>query len=148
VTARATAVAVLNGSYRKGNAASLATNDSILYAVDSTTTGTRVAAWYGAFGNVAKALSTLTITYRGSNTASATQTVSVYRWTDRRWIQLASRTVGATELKIANLSPPGNLADYVSGTGASGDVRIRIRSVRTSSFRSRGDVLKLTYTVP
>jgi subtilisin len=148
VTARPSRVTVLKGSYRKGNAASLTANDGNLYVVDSTTSGTRVAAWYGSFANVARDLTSLSITYRGSNTASATQTVSVYRWTDNTWVRLSSRTVGTTEVKIANLSPPGNLAGYVSGSGSLGEVRVRIRSVRSASFRSRGEVMKLVYTDP
>jgi hypothetical protein len=148
VTAKPAGVAVLQGSYRKGNAASLAKNDGIYYVVDSTASGTRVAAWYGSFSNVARDLSSLSITYRGSNTLSATQTVSIYRWTDSSWVVLNSRTVGRTEIKIANLSPPGNPANYVSGSGASGEVRVRIRSVLNTSFRSRGDVMKIVYTSP
>jgi hypothetical protein len=145
-TAAPSRVAVLNGKHRSGSVASLAGNDNVLYVVDSTVTGTRATDWYATFSTVPRNLSSLALTYSGSNTEPATQTISVFRWTDGTWVRVSSRSVGATEVRLAKLPAPGNPADYVSGTGVSGEVRVRIRSVRSTSFRARGEVMRIIYT--
>ena len=64
-------------------------------------------------------------------------------------MQLSSRSVGRTEVTIANLAPSGTLANYVSGTTGDGDVRVRVRCRRSSpSFFASGDLLRISYVRP
>lgn len=149
MTAVPSAARTLLGTWRNGDAASLAADDNLFYAVDSTASGTRTTSWYASFAAVPNELSSLRITYRGKQSLSATQRVAIWRWTDSRWVTLSTRTVGTTEVTVANVSPPGTLANYVSGVSGPGEVRIRIRSSRSSgTFRTRGELVRITYVVP
>jgi hypothetical protein len=119
----------------------------VYYQVNSTTTGTRTADWYGSF-TAPNELLTLSVSYRGKcSVASCLQTVDIWRWSDSTWVQLDSRTVGTTEVAILNLAPTGVLEGYVNGAAGNGDVRIRVRTTRagTTNFISQGDLLSLTY---
>jgi hypothetical protein len=147
VTAVPSAVTIQTGTLAGGTFSSLSSDDNAYYQVNSTTSGTRTTAWYGSF-NVPNELGSLSITYRGRNSqSSVTQTIAIWRWTDSTWVQLDSRTVGTTEVSIANLIPTGTLADYVNGTSGVGELRIRVRSTRsgTTNFISQGDLMSITY---
>jgi subtilisin family serine protease len=149
VTASPSAVAIQTGTLRSGSAASLATDNNAYYRVNSTTSGTRTTAWYGRFTAVTNSLSNLRVTYKGKNSRSCTQTVSIFRWSDDTWVQLDSRSVGTSEVSIANLAPPGTLATYVSGTNGGGELRVRVRCTRSSgSFYASGDWMRITYQRP
>jgi Domain of unknown function (DUF4082)/Bacterial Ig-like domain/Bacterial Ig domain/Purple acid Phosphatase, N-terminal domain len=130
---------------RAGNAASLTADDNNFFAVNSTTTGTRTTSWYGNFTSVPAALSNLRVSYVGKNSASCTQVLAAWRWTDSTWQQLDSRAVSTTEVSINDLSPAGASANYVS---PSGELRIRVRCTRTASFFASGEVMKITYVKP
>ena len=91
--------------------------------MNSTTSGTRTTDWYGSFTGVTNALSNLQVSYTGRNTVSCTQTVYIWRWTTNAWVSLSARSVGTTEVALANLAPSGAAADYVSGTTGDGEVR-------------------------
>jgi hypothetical protein len=123
-------------------------DDNAYYEVNSTSFP-RTTAWYGSFTGVSNALTNLRVSYRGKNSRSCTQTVAVWRWTDSRWVELDSRTVGTGEVEIANRAPTGTLANYVSGTTGNGELRVRIRC-RTSagSFFSSGDMMRITFETP
>jgi len=136
------------GTLGSGAAASLNADDNNYYQVNSTTSGTRTTSWYGIFNSVAKNLSNLKISYKGKNSASCTQTVAIWRWTDNTWQQLDSRAVSTSEINIANLVPPGTLSDYVSGATASGDLRVQVRCTRTGNFTASGDLMKIDYDTP
>jgi hypothetical protein len=139
----------LIGTWRSGGAAQVAADDNQFYVIDSTTSGTRTTAWLGSFGGVGNDLTSLKITYKGKQSATATQRIAIWRWTDGTWLTIGARSVGTTEVLVLNLSPPGTLADYVSGTSGDGEVRIRIRSSRTSgAFTTRGDLLRIVYAEP
>jgi hypothetical protein len=145
VTASPSAVVVQTGTLNSGTAASLVSDDNAYFQVNSTTSGTRTADWYGSF-TVPNELTSLSVTYKGKNSAaSVTQTVAIWRWSDSTWVQLDSRTVGTTEVNIANLIPAGTLADYVSGTSGAGELRIRVRGTRSGNFISQGDLMSITY---
>jgi serine protease AprX len=139
-----------SGSLRGGTAARLNADDNSYYEVNSTTSGTsRVSSWYGSFPGVSNGLTSLKITYKGKNSATCTQTVSAWRWTTSSWVQLDSRSVGTGEVAIADLTPSGTLADYVSGTTGDGEVRVRVRCTRSFfSFYASGDLLQIVYQRP
>ena len=110
------------------------------------TSGSRTSDWYGTFTGVTNSLSNLRVSYTGKNSRYCTQMVFIWRWTTSSWVELSSRTVGTTEVSIANLAPSGTLADYVSGTRGDGDVRVRVRCRRSSqSFFASGDLLRISY---
>jgi len=149
VTAFPTSTVIETGTLNGGSAANLKVDDDVYYAVNSTTSGTRTSSWYGVFPGVSKALTSLKISYKGNNSRTCTQTVSVWLWTSSAWVQLNSTSVGTTEVLLANLTPTGTLSDYVSGTSGSGDVRVRVRCVRGSqNFASRGDLMQIVYDAP
>jgi hypothetical protein len=84
------------------------------------------------------------VTYAGKNSVQASQTIAIWRWTDSTWVVLNTRTVGATVVRIANLVPPGTLADYVSSTGG---VAVRVRATTSAvAFTNSGDLMQLTVT--
>jgi subtilisin family serine protease len=151
VTASPTSTAVDTGTHRAGTADDLVADDNAYYEVNSTSSGAKTAAWYGSFAGVTNSLSNLRVSYTGKNSRSCTQTVSLWRWSSSSWVTLDSRTVGTTEVVLADLVPSGTLANYVSGTTGDGEVRVRIRC-RTSSgpgaFFSSGDLLKISYVRP
>jgi hypothetical protein len=149
VTAFPSSTVIQTGTLRGGSAANLNADDDSFYEVNSTTSGTRTTSWYAAFTGVSNSLSNLRITYKGKNSLSCTQTVSVWRWTTSSWVQLDSRSVGTTEVLIADLAPTGTLADYVSGTSGDGELRVRIRcTTSVGNFFSSGDLARIVYDRP
>jgi hypothetical protein len=138
-------VTVLVGSAQGGTAASLTADDDAYYVVGSTTKATRTATWYGSFTGVDNGTTTLAATYTGKTSLTCTQTIAMWRWTDSTWVQLDSRSIGTTEVEVANLTPPGTLADFVSGTAGAGEVRVRIScSTGTAAFSLSGDLMQLS----
>jgi glucose/arabinose dehydrogenase len=146
VRAFPSSVVIETGSAAGGNAASLAADDDNYYLVNSTTFGTRTTSWYGVVTGVPNSVSTLSVSYRGANSLTCTQSVAIWRWTTSSWVTLRSSSVGASETSILGLVPTGALADYVSGTSGNGDVRIRVRCTRSTNFVSRGEWMFLDYT--
>ncbi|HEV3407934.1 MAG TPA: S8 family serine peptidase, partial [Gaiellaceae bacterium] len=146
VTAYPSSTAIYAGKLRSGDASRLRSDNDSYYQVSSTTSGTRVSDWYGVTTSVSNALTSLKVTYKGKNSASCSQTISVYNWTTGYWVQLDSRTVGTSEVS-ATVGPSGTLADYVSGTSGDGDVAVRIRCARSdsTSFYASGDLMKVVY---
>ena len=149
VTAFPNSTVIESGTRRSGSATNLKADDNSYFEVNATTSGTRTSAWYGVFSSVPNGLRNLKITYKGANSQSCTQTMSIYRWTTSSWVQLNSRSVNTTEALIADLVPGGTLADYVSGSSGNGDIRVRVRCTRSSSsFNARGDLMKIVYDRP
>jgi hypothetical protein len=149
VTAWPSATTIQTGSLRSGTAANLNADDDAYYEVNSSTSGTRTTSWYGTFTGVTNSLSTLRVSYTGKNSRNCTQVIFIWRWSTSSWVQLNSRTVGTTEVAIANLAPGGSQANYVSGSSGNGDVRVRVRC-RTSSgsFYTSADLLQISYVRP
>ena len=133
------------GTYSGGNTQSLIADDNDYYSIASTTFGTRTADWYAVLTGVPNSLQSLSVTYKGLNSVTCTQTVSLWRWTTSTWITLVTRSTGSTEFLHAGLVPTGTLADYVSGTTGNGDVRVRIRCTGFQTFVSRGELLFADY---
>ena len=141
-------VTVLEGTRRSGGAGRLAADDNSYFEVNSTTTGTRRASWYGSFPAVDNALDDLRIRYKGKNSAACLQTVAVFRWTDSSWVPVSVRSVGTAEVLIANLVPNGAAEDYVSGAAGPGQVRVRVSCTSGSAFRTSADQLRIAYALP
>jgi subtilisin len=145
-TAAPSATTILTGSFRSGSAADLAAADSAYFSVNSNTAKTRTSDWYGSFAGVPAGLSNLKVTYQGNNSRTCTQSVSIFRFSDGAWVQLDSRSVGTTDVSIANLAPTGTLANYVS---AAGELRVRVRcTTRNGTFAANGNQLQIVYDHP
>jgi subtilisin len=142
VSASPTGTTIETRSLRSGSATSLAADDNSYYQVNSTSSGTRITSWYGSFGGVSSALANLRVTYKGKNSRSCTQTLSIWSWASSSWVQIDSRSVSTSEVQI-QVSPAGTLADYVSSTG---ELRVRVHCQRSSgSFYSSGDLMRINY---
>ena len=148
-TAVPTATKIQLGSLRSGTFAALAADDAQTYQVNSTTTPARRTDWYATLSGLPAGLLNPKITYRGGNSQTCTQTISVWRWTTNTWIQLDSLSVGTAQQTRPNLVPPGNPANYV-GTGSfKGQMRVRVACIGpASNFFSTGNLLKLVYDAP
>jgi hypothetical protein len=142
VTSAPAGTTIESGTLRAGTFSRLGADDNSFYEVNSTTSGTRTSSWYARFTGVSRDLSSLRVAYRGRNSASCTQTVSVWNWSTGAWVQLDSRSVGTTEV-LVDRSATGTLANLVSATG---EARVRVRCTKSSSFYARGDQLLLTHT--
>lgn len=138
---------ILTGSLRSGSALALNADDGLSYSVNAGVSGLQlVAAWYGTFTGVPNSATSLKVTYKGKNSVTCTQTVSVWNWTTGLWTQLDSRTVGNVDVQVADLAPPGPPADFVSGATGSGDLRVRVHCAGGFfGFYSSGNLMKLTY---
>lgn len=151
VTTAPGGVVVEAGSLSGGSAASLAQDDNSYLSVRSTTSYPRQSSWYGAFGAVPNSLSSLAVSYKGKNSQSCSQTVSLYNWTSSSWVALDTRSVGSTEVAI-DKPAAGTPADYVSGASGAGEVRVRVACQASSffgaAFTSSGDRLAITYQQP
>ncbi len=149
VVVQPSATKVLTGSLQGGNAASLASDDDVYLSVRSNTSTTRTTSWQASMVGIPRNTTNLDITYKGKNSRNCTQKIHAWRWSDSTWVQLDSRTVGTTEVLISDLTPTGNLANFISGTGATGEVRIRVRcTTRSGTFVAGGELFQLAYTQP
>ncbi|MBM3773553.1 MAG: hypothetical protein FJW37_00125 [Acidobacteria bacterium] len=143
VTAFPAAVVVLTGNLKSGGAAELRANDDKYFGVASKA---KTAAWYGSFPGVAKALKNLKVTYIGKNSTTCMEKVSIWNWRTGAWIDLDWRPIGETEVLRANLAAAGTPGDYVSGSSATGEVRIRVQSVNGKrEYLSSGEMMSITY---
>lgn len=140
------AAVIVAGTPRAGDVTRLRADDNAFFEVNSSTAYTRVADWYGRIGGVPNSLRSLRVAYRGRSTRTCAQTLSVLRWTDSRWVTVDSRSVGTTKVGV-DVAPGGVLADYVSGTSGTGEMRVRIRCATTAgTFVLGGDLLRITTT--
>ena len=144
-TAYPSATTITSGTLSSGSYSRLAADDNSYYSVSSTRSGTRTTAWYGRVTGVSNDLRTLQVTYKGRNSLSCSQTLSVWRWTTNSWVQLDARSVGTTEYQV-DRSVSGTLADYVSGTTGNGDVQVQVRCTSASNFTASGDLLRVSFT--
>ena len=96
---------------------------------------------------MSNALTTLTLTYKGKSSASCTQSLQVYDWTNARWVTLDTRTVGTSEARVT-LTPAAPLANYVGNTSGDGEVTYRVRCSTTDSvnYFVSGDLMRATFT--
>ncbi|MDP8908915.1 MAG: fibronectin type III domain-containing protein, partial [Chloroflexota bacterium] len=138
-------VVIEAGSVRSGTFADLAEQDSSYLEINASSPVSRIrtAAWYGRMTGVPRALSSLKVSYAGFSTRDCSQLLQVYRWTTASWVQIDSRSLSTTEVTIADLSPPGAAADYVSSDG---EVRVRVSCTSGSNFKTSGNLMKVTWT--
>jgi subtilisin len=146
VSAAPSTATVQTGSLRAGSAGSLSADDGYYFQANSTTSYTRATSWQGRFASVPRTLSNLRVSYKGLNSRTCAQTVSIYRWSDATWVTLDSRSVGTTQVGLSGLIPPGSAPSYVSGGG---EIAVRIACSTTSgSFISYGNLLRISYDRP
>ncbi|MFL5820260.1 MAG: Ig-like domain-containing protein [Solirubrobacteraceae bacterium] len=139
------AVTVLEGSPAGGNQTALEDDDDQFLSVASTGAATFSAAWRVTFTGVPNSLTALRVIYKGKNSATCAQTVSIWNDATSAWVQLSSTSVGATEVKV-DKAPGGTLANYVSGSAGDGDLVVRVRCTSSSAgFTSMGDLLRIGY---
>jgi multicopper oxidase len=161
-----TTILANGGTLRSGTYKNLGLDDSLYYRVNSTTSGTRTASWYGQFTGVPVGAKNFSVTYKGRNcgtgsgtcpaTASKTTTVSIWRWTTSSWVTIAGPTlVGTTDVTfgptaVAGSPSPTSWANYI-GTGTNrGRVRVRVLTTGTGTinFVTGGNLMKLVYDAP
>jgi hypothetical protein len=140
-----TSVSVGTGVAGPGTASDLNLDDGSFYQVNSTTAGVRTTSWFATYVSIPESALAIHLTYKGKNSASCTETLSIYNWSTASWTQLNSQSVGATEALRRDLVPPGAVADYVSGTGSFGDVRVRVTCTAAGNFNTSADLLSLSY---
>ncbi|MGH2692224.1 MAG: S8 family serine peptidase [Actinomycetota bacterium] len=133
------------GTPRGGSFSSLVNDDNSYYQVNSVN---RISSWYGSFPAVSNDMEGLKVTYKGKSSRSCVQAVSIWSHATSSWVQLDSRNVSSTEI-LVEMTPTGTLADYVSGSTGDGELRVRVRCVRSggSSFYTSGDLMKIAYTL-
>ena len=160
------------GTPRGGGAASLTEDDNVYFEVKSvpwrasrshggalravdnrrilelSRRGTRTTSSTATFVSVPNDLSDLRVTYKGKSSHSCLQAMSIWNSTASRWVLLDFRSVGTKESLIADLRPPGALADFVSGDASAGELRLHVQCSRQSDFVSSWDLLRIDYVSP
>ncbi|OLB74450.1 MAG: hypothetical protein AUI14_23315 [Actinobacteria bacterium 13_2_20CM_2_71_6] len=158
-TALPTSTKILVGTPKSGGYTALGAADSLTYQVNSTTTGTRAADWYGGFTGLPSGAANLTLTYTGRNCATTAgtcptiaalpTTVWVWRWATSTWVQVGPATaIGSTDTTVSQVVPAPQ-SDFV-GTGPNqGQVRVRVLTTGTATnFVTNGNLLRITYDAP
>jgi dipeptidyl aminopeptidase/acylaminoacyl peptidase len=135
---------ILTGSLVGGDASSLAQADTAYYQVQSTSSSTSRSDWYGSFTvtDLPSTLAALKVTYQGSNSRSCSQTISIYDWSSGSWSGIASRKVGSTQVRIADIAVGGTPSRYV---GPSGELRVSVRCTTRGTFIAKGNQLQISY---
>ena len=133
-------VTISSGTVRSGTVAALAKADKTYYQVNSTKSGTRTAAWSATISNVPNTTAGLQVTYVGSNSVSAAQTISLFNYKTNAWVALKKSTVGTTAVTSTALAT-GTMADYISGTAGNGSVKVQVKTTNTTTFHTRADQL-------
>jgi poly(beta-D-mannuronate) lyase len=129
---------ILFGTGCKCKSGNLVTNNSTYFTVSSTTTGTRKIDWYGSvvINQSASSVNKITINYDGKNSASKTQLLYLYNWSNSSWTQIDSRTVSTSDVTI-NKVQTTTPANFVSPTG---EIRLRVYSTGgTTNYICSGD---------
>lgn len=129
---------ILFGTGCKCKSGNLVTNNSTYFTVNSTTSGTRKVDWYGSvlINQPASSVNKITINYDGKNSASKTQVLYLYNWSNSSWTQIDSRTVSTTDVTI-NKVQTTTPANFVSSTG---EIRLRVYSTGgTTNYVCSGD---------
>jgi len=138
-----TATTILQGTLNAGTFSNLATNNSVYYVVNSTTTGTpRFSDWYATvtIAQTPASVTKLTITYVGKySRSSRTQTLYLYDWPTSSWSQIDSRSVGTADVTVTNVQAlPASLVS------ATGEIRLRVLGSGggSKSFTGSGDYVQ------
>jgi subtilisin family serine protease len=138
----ASSTTIQSGTLNAGSFSNLATNNASYYVVNSTTTGTRTADWYGSvtISQTPSSVTKLTLTYDGHNSRSRTQLLYLYNWVSATWTQIDSRTVTTTDVTITNVQT--SPANFISSAGA---IRLRVFSTGGSrNYTCSGDFMQFS----
>ena len=90
----------------------------------------------------------MTTTYKGKSSRTCPQTIRIRNHTAGTWTTLDVRSVGTSEVQVADLVPPGTLAEYVSGPSGNGEVWVQVLCRRRSSaqsFVASGELLQIAH---
>jgi uncharacterized repeat protein (TIGR01451 family) len=142
VTAYPDATTILAGTLRAGDYARLLANDNSYYQVNSSPAN--LVSWTAHVSGVPNSLRSLRVTYSGSAYPVCNQALSILNTATGAYTTLDSRWVTSNEVLISP-SVGGTLADYVSGTLATGDVTVRVQCSTYSPFYASGDLLAIVY---
>jgi hypothetical protein len=140
-------VVVQAGVGVSGDAGSLTADDGEYFITRSSKPNVGTTSWYGEISDLPDDSASLTVAYQGKASATCTQSISIFRWTDTTWVQLDSRSIGTAEIAIGNLTPPGSPSDFVSaGPGSIGFSRVRVTCTTGGStqFSLSGELMKIT----
>jgi hypothetical protein len=136
----------ITGSKRSGTYANLAADDDVYYQHNSNGSSPKTAAFGVYFTGVPNDLTSLTAHYKGKNSRSCTQTLSIRNFATSAWVQFDSRSVGTAEVLVEK-PPGGGLADYVSGSSGPGELHLRVKcSTSGGSFYTSADLAKINFT--
>jgi subtilase family serine protease len=139
------AVRISTGTLRAGTVNSLNTADGASYQVNSTSSATRTTTWSATVANIPNTTAGLQVTYKGSDSANASQTLSVFNYATNAWVTARTSAVGPAAVTSV-VVPTGTPADYVSGTSGNGSVKVRLKTINTTtSFYTSGDQLSVGY---
>jgi hypothetical protein len=127
----------------RGAISRLYENDGSRLEVSATRTGGLYVAELSAVARVDEApalLRKLTVSYDGgASSGSATLSVSVYRWTTAGWTVVYGPRTPGTSSDVGSTWTTPAAAEYV---GPSGEIRVKIRGTRSSSFRTQTDLVR------
>ncbi|MBI2619069.1 MAG: T9SS type A sorting domain-containing protein [Ignavibacteriales bacterium] len=140
----ASSTSILTGTLSSGSHTNLASDDGSYFVVNSARSGnSSITDWYGQAvisespGSVTK----LTVTYDGKYSASRTQVLYLFNFSNSSWTQIDSRTVGTTDVTVtvSQASP----ASFIS-SGREIRLRVRATASRNSTFSCSGDFMRFT----
>lgn len=125
-----------------GGVASMTKDDPL--SLDVTSTGDAPTTdWSATFNAVQNSASSLTVTYEGRSSAPCRQDLFVFNWDAGHWNRIDRRDASTTDDTVTE-TLNGNLARYVSGDVATGDVRVRVTCTEaTDAFTTSADLLEL-----
>ena len=136
---------ILTGSvYRRDGALSrLYSNDGSRLEISAARSGSTYVSDLYAYASITPAerssLTRLTVNYDGNDSsAGAALTLQVYDFATGSWTVVDGPRTGVTTDRSSTWSNSTSPADYVSSAG---EVRFRVRSTNTSSFRTRTDLV-------
>jgi uncharacterized protein YkwD len=140
---------IYSGSLVAGDATRLQSDDGSVYQVAAAPSATRLTSWYGRVSGVPNAATGLTVTYRGSHSATCAQTLYLWHWATGYWVRFASADAGPAEREFT-FAVTSAVDDYVSGTAGEGKVAVRVHCSRTdaAAFTTSADLMRVTYAKP
>lgn len=148
VTHAPTGLTIKKGSRVSGGYGRLAADDGAFLEVRSNAKATRTTAWIARFASVPRDATSLALAYSGLNTRACSQTIALRRFSKGDWITLDTRVVGTSEVPIA-LAVAGSPTSFISGTGVTGEVQVRVRCATSAgTFHAVADMLVLEVSLP
>jgi uncharacterized protein YkwD len=140
---------IYSGSLLAGDATRLQSDDGNFYRLAAVPHRRRLTSWYGRVSGVPNAVTSLTVTYRGSHSATCVQTLYLWHWATGYWVRFASADAGPAESEMT-FAVTNAVDDYVSGTAGEGKVAVRVHCSRTdaAAFTTSADLMRVTHAKP